>query len=345
MITGGTGNDHIAGGAGNDTLNGGNGNDVLDGGSGADRMIGGAGDDIYYVDNAKDAIVETSNGGSDAVFADVSTYKLAANIEDLTYVGGSSFKGYGNGSDNTITGGDNGDYLDGGDGNDRLIGGAGNDQLIGGRGNDILIGGTGDDKMYGGAGNDTYYVDSTGDLVSEARGAGTDTVHVTLDSYTLGANLENLIYDGDGDFQGTGNTLNNIISGGTGNDVLNGLAGNDWLAGGAGNDILIGGSGKDSFFFQHMGSENADTLADFSSADDTILLDHGVFAALPSLGELLESAFGTGAAATTADQRIIYDDTVGTLSYDSDGNGANAAVVFAHVALGTVLQHQDFVVV
>ncbi|MGR6468484.1 M10 family metallopeptidase C-terminal domain-containing protein [Rhizobium sp. PAMB 3182] len=327
VITGGSGNDQLFGGAGNDTLNGGIGNDVLDGGSGIDRMIGGTGDDEYYVDNARDAIVEYSNGGTDTVFANVSSYKLSANVEDLTYVGTSSFKGYGNASNNVMTGGDGADYLDGG------------------AGNDTLIGGDGADRMYGGKGDDTYYVDSAGDLVLEAKNAGTDTVHVTLESYTLGANLENLIYDGDDDFQGTGNTLNNSISGGAGSDVLNGSAGNDWLAGGAGNDILIGGSGKDSFFFQHMGSESADTLADFSSADDTILLDHGVFVDLPSLGELLESAFGTGTAATTVDQRIIYDDTAGTLSYDSDGNGANAAVVFSHVALGTVLQHQDFVVV
>ena len=59
------------------------------------------------------------------------------------------------------------------------------------------------------------------------------------------ANVENLTYTGvDADqFVGTGNALNNVITGGDLADTLSGLAGNDTLNGGLGNDTLNGGDG------------------------------------------------------------------------------------------------------
>ena len=123
-----------------------------------------------------------------------------------------------------------------------LNGGAGNDTLIGGEGNDTLGGGAGNDILSGGLGNDTYGVTEAGDQVIESAGQGTDTVWTSLASYTLGANVENLIFGGSGNFTGMGNALNNYIRGGTGNDVLNGGDGNDIFAFGPnfGNDTLIG---------------------------------------------------------------------------------------------------------
>ncbi len=55
--------DQLEGGAGNDTLNSGEGNDFLDGGIGADLMTGGAGNDTYVIDNLRDRVMETSDGG------------------------------------------------------------------------------------------------------------------------------------------------------------------------------------------------------------------------------------------------------------------------------------------
>ncbi len=147
------------------------------------------------------------------------------------------------GINNTPTPGN--DSLTGGPGNDIINGGAGNDTLIGGAGNDTLNGGTGADSMVGGTGNDTYYVDNTGDRIIENANEGIDTVRSTI-TYTLGNNLENLILQGSGNINGTGNTLNNRITGNSGNNRLNGEAGNDTLIGGAGNDTLNGGSGADS---------------------------------------------------------------------------------------------------
>lgn len=121
-------------------------------------------------------------------------------------------------------------------GADTLQGLGGNDYLDGGAGNDILQGGAGNDTMLGGTGNDVYLGVDAGDTIIELAGQGTDRVETAMSAYTLGANLENLTYTGTGNFNGTGNALNNAIVGGVGNDVLDGGLGNDTLTGGAGDD-------------------------------------------------------------------------------------------------------------
>ena len=359
-IVGGAGADLLYGGAGNDTLNGGGGenalygeagddrliggaaSDWLDGGTGNDQMAGGAGDDIYIVDSTKDVITEAVNGGIDTVRVSAASYTLAAFVDNLEYVGSGAFKGVGNADSNRMTGGAGADTLDGAAGNDFLYGGLGNDSLIGGLGNDLLDGEAGADRMAGGAGNDSYYVDNVGDVVTELASAGTDTVFASLLSYTLGANLENLTFDGSGNFTGTGNTLANALTGGDGDDTLSGLDGNDWFDGGEGSDILIGGLGSDSFYFDLTGELNADLISDFDSATDTILLEADVFGDGGDLGALLEAAYGEGTSATTAEQRIVYDRDTGNLYFDEDGNGAIDPVVFARLTSGTQLDHSDF---
>ncbi|OYU11078.1 MAG: hypothetical protein CFE38_13950 [Comamonadaceae bacterium PBBC1] len=122
-----------------------------------------------------------------------------------------------------------------------LDGGAGNDLINGGDGNDMLMGGTGNDTMVGGLGDDTYFVNAAGDVVTELALGGIDEIITTRNSQSLAnlAQIENLSFDstnGTGDFTGTGNAANNMISGGQGNDTLNGGAGIDTLVGGNGND-------------------------------------------------------------------------------------------------------------
>ncbi|MDQ0420023.1 Ca2+-binding RTX toxin-like protein, partial [Peteryoungia aggregata LMG 23059] len=359
-IVGGIGNDTLYGGSGNDTLNGGGGentlygeagddrliggaqSDILDGGTGNDQMSGGAGDDTYFVDSAKDVITEAVNGGIDTVRVTASSYTLSAFVDNLDYVGTGAFKGVGSADANTMTGGIGADVLDGAAGNDRLYGGLGNDSLVGGIGNDLLDGEDGADTMAGGVGNDSYHVDNAGDVVTELVSAGTDTVFTTLSAYTLGGHVENLTFEGSGDFTGTGNTLANVLTGGDGNDTLSGLDGNDWLSGGEGNDILLGGTGSDRFYFDVFGDGNVDTISDFNSAADTILLEADFFTDAGDLGALLEAAFGQGSEATTADQRILHDQGTGNIFYDADGSGAIDPVVFARVTSGTLLDHSDF---
>ena len=74
--------------------------------------------------------------------------------------------------------------------------------------------------MIGGAGNDTYVVDAAGDVVDGSWPAqGTDTVQSSV-TYTLGANVENLTLTGTAAINGTGNTLDNTLTGNAGNNIL-----------------------------------------------------------------------------------------------------------------------------
>jgi VCBS repeat-containing protein len=235
ILIGNTGSNRLYGMAGNDSLSGDLGNDLLDGGAGADIMAGNAGNDTYIVDNVGDVVTENVNEGIDTVQSSI-TYTLGANVENLTLTGTASINGTGNELDNVIVGNS---------GNNVLSGLAGDDTLTGNVGNDTLDGGTGADIMSGGAGNDTYLVDNVGDVVTEALNAGTDLVQSGI-TYTLTDNVENLTLTGVDSIDGTGNTLNNIITGNTAANVMDGGAGADTLNAGSGDDTLIGGDGNDA---------------------------------------------------------------------------------------------------
>ncbi len=299
---------------------------ILDGGAGADTMAGGAGNDVYIVDNAGDTIVEGASAGTDSVNSSIS-HALAANVENLTLTGSAAINGLGNALNNVITGN---------------------------AGVNMLDGGAGADTMSGGAGDDSYVVDNTGDIVTEAASAGTDGVN-SLVSYALTANVENLTLIGASAINGTGNTLNNVITGnaaanvidgGAGLDLISGGAGNDSINGGLGSDTLDGGAGADIFIFNTtLGSTNVDRISGFVTIDDTIQLDHAIFTALGAVGALTVGAFNTGAAATQADDRVIYNTSTGALLYDADGSGKGGAIQFAHLSgLTGTLSAADFVV-
>jgi Ca2+-binding RTX toxin-like protein len=130
------------------------------------------------------------------------------------------------------------DSLTGTAGDDVLEGLAGNDTLRGLAGNDTLDAGTGGDELFGGAGNDTYIVDGPGDTVIENAGEGTDTVQSSA-TRTLEANVENLTLAGSAAINGTGNTLDNVITGNGAANVLDGGTGIDSMIGGTGNDTYV----------------------------------------------------------------------------------------------------------
>ena len=217
-----------------DLLSGYGGDDVLAGGGGADVMIGGTGNDRYYVENVGDDVIESENEGIDSVFTTLSSYTLAANAEQLRFIGLGDFAGTGNDRNNT------------------LYGGAGSDTLDGGNGSDLLAGGAGDDVMIGRAGDDRYYVHEAGDVVTEVEDEGIDTVVTSLSNYILGADVEELRFVGSGNFSGTGNELDNKIDGGAGDDMLSGEGGDDTLNGLSGADTMTGGAGNDAYYVDDM---------------------------------------------------------------------------------------------
>ncbi len=249
-----TGRTIIGSGAG-DTLVGTDFDDVIDGRSGADAMTGKRGDDIYYVDNYRDVVTEVAGQGMDSIFSAV-TYTLPENVENITLIGAGNIRANGNSMNNILTGNK-----------------AAN-TLIGGAGNDMLDGKGGADSMIGGTGNDSYIVDNASDSVTEYSNQGTDTVQSAI-SYTLGANIENLILIGTAAINGTGNAAANLLvgnaavnklSGKSGNDILQGLGGNDVLTanggralfdGGAGADAITGGAGNEMF----IGGLGSDTIS------------------------------------------------------------------------------------
>jgi trimeric autotransporter adhesin len=241
---------------GNDAAN------ALNGGTGADTLIGGLGDDTYTVDNVGDAVTELAGQGVDAVSASVG-YTLAANVENLTLTGTSGLAGTGNASDNVI------------------VGNSGANALSGGAGNDRLDGGTGNDNLTGGTGNDTFVVNVAGDVIVENVNEGTDTVE-SLVTWTLGNNLENLTLTGASVINGTGNTLDNILTGNGAANVLTGGEGNDTYVGGVGNDSLSDISTTSNEVYRWGIGQGNDTITDAGGAD-RIEVGAGVTASQVSL--------------------------------------------------------------
>jgi Ca2+-binding RTX toxin-like protein len=234
---------------------------------------------------------------------------------------------FGLAGDDTITAGSGSglSFCDGGAGNDVLFGG-GDDVLFGNIGDDELHG-TLSDSLEGGVGNDTYFVDATTVLVIEGINKGVDTVvsTVTFNLGTGGGGIEALRLDG-GDLDGTGNALNNIITGtdgvnalegGIGNDVLFGFDGKDVLTGGADDDVLIGGDG-------------ADTLGG-GAGNDVYLYKLEELGSLASLGNDFILGFEVGkdkvdVATLLLDLGIDTDDAIGLGFVSLQVSGGNTAI-------------------
>ena len=170
-------------------------------------------------------------------------------------------------------------------------------ELTGTAGRDNFYAGPGADTLVGGTGNDVYFL-SHGTTIQEAAGGGQDLA-VTLGSYTLPDNVENLEYDrynknaiirvaadlvgnaGDNVVKATGVEVH--MQGLAGNDTLHAIFARGLLDGGEGNDSLIaglrddkllGGSGNDTL----NGNPGNNTL-DGGAGDDSIVggLDYDLF--------------------------------------------------------------------
>lgn len=322
VLLGLAGNDTLNGRGGNDILFGGNGNDRLDGGAGNDTMTGGRGNDTYVIDAGGDRVDEFGGSGIDTVLSsrsiDLSSVQFSGDVENVTLTGAADRGITGNDLDNTLTGNAGDNEIDGEVGSDRMIGRGGNDTYVVNSGGDVV-----DEGAPGSGGVDTVISDVTFNL-NGAQVAGVMNV------------VENLVLSGNAAINGIGNALDNIIAGNAAANVLIGFAGDD---------VLFGGGGADTFVFRSAlnANSNVDTVTDFNVAQDTIHLENLFMQALAP-GALDADAFHIGAAATDAEDRIIYNAANGNLSYDADGAGGAAAILFADLDAGLALTSADFFV-
>ncbi len=359
-------------------LEGGGGDDTLIGRPGGlDRVLARGDVDFTLTDSQLTGLGTDSLQDIDQ--AELIGDRSANSLEASAFTLGSVLL-YGEGGDDTLRGGHGNDQLEGGAGDDLLSGGAGRDRIVGrgdtdftlstnqlsGLGTDSfagieeahLIGGPGGNTLdgsgftgtlvvYEGKGGDDRLIGRPGGL-DRVRARG-DADFTLTDSQLTGLGSDSLQdidqaeligYAGANRFDASGFTLGPVL--------INAGAGNDTLIGGAGNDSLTGGAGADRFRFQATpnATTNRDTITDFSLAQgDRIELENAVFTALPTTGPLAAGAFLIGAAATSSAQRILYNSTTGLLVYDSDGNGAAAAVAFARLTPGLLLTSSQFSVI
>jgi Ca2+-binding RTX toxin-like protein/subtilisin-like proprotein convertase family protein len=328
----GTANINGTGNGNNNIITGNSGNNNLDGGTGNDTMTGGAGDDGYIIDSAGDTIVENANEGTDVVVSAV-TYTLGANLEGLGLSGTGNINGTGNSLNNVVLGNSGNNTLKGVNGHDSLDGGDGNDKLTGGNGNDTLNGGNGTDTVVE-SGNANFTLTN-----SQLTGLGTNSLTSVEKANLTGGTGNNQI-------NASAFTLGAVtLNGKEGNDTLLGSNKNDTLTGGVGSDTLTGGAGNDRFTF-NSSSEGIDQITDFLVVNDTIdVKSAGFGGGLIASAAITAAQFLIGTAATTANQRFIYDSTNGGLFFDQDGTGAIAQLSIATLTTGLAMTNADIFVI
>jgi Ca2+-binding RTX toxin-like protein len=299
---------YAVGNGANNLLVGAGGADTLDGGAGVDTLIGGAGNDLYFVDDMSDVIIEgVLDGANDAIYTALSYYQLGANVETLSVTGTAGTYAIGNGANNL---------------------------LVGNAGADTLDGGTGIDTLIGGSGDDLYFVDNIADVIIENAGEGAnDVVYSALTFYQLGANVEVLSITTNAGAYAVGNELNNLIVGNSGGDGLEGRLGAD---------VLVGGNGSDAFVY-NSAAEGGDAIVDFVSGSDWLQIDASGFGGGLVAGAAVTLISGSNPAAS-AGAAFLYDTDDGRLFWDADGAGGADPVMIATLSGAPSLSASDIIV-
>ena len=199
-------------------------------------------------------VSEAGGSGTDTVQSSVS-FTLGADIENLTLTGTAAISGTGNELDNIITGNAGANTLDGG---------------------------AGADSLSGGAGNDTYIVDNAGDDGHRSGAAAASTRCKSRVNFTLGADVENLTLTGTA-INGTGNALDNIITGNA--------SATRWTAAPA-PTALTGGDGNDTYIVDNVGDQVTEAAGE---GTDTVKSSVNF-----TLGANVENLTLTGTARSTA---------------------------------------------
>ncbi|MDB5522254.1 MAG: hemolysin-type calcium-binding repeat family protein [Rhizobium sp.] len=358
-LDGGADNDNLYGGDHADMLLGGDGGDNLNGGRGNDQMWGGAGGDSYFVDSAKDRVLETVKNESDYVYS-TSSYTLGKNLEYLL-LQGTATRGTGNDGFNWIDGNNSINVIEGMDGGDFLYGYVSYDPNRGtAEDHDTIKGGAGSDFMYGGKGNDIYYTDGEDIYVNdshegfykgyvqvvELKNEGNDTIHSTSD-IKLHRNqyIEQLYLKGNA-ILAVGNEHDNRILGNGKDNEIDGGGGNDTLSGDDGLDRLLGRSGQDSLFGEH-GNDRIDGGTD----DDDIFGGIGADHLKGGTGDdefCFEKVSESGTTNNTADQildfgggdEIDFSDFEVKLKFSATGEftGVGACVITSKSGKDTIVE-------
>jgi Ca2+-binding RTX toxin-like protein len=303
-------------------------NDTLDGGRSSDGAVhahhtlqGGAGDDVYYIRDVKDVVIEDADSGvggidvaiiSTAIFAgDTLEERVAArnaHIEKLRADGIERF------------------IVDG--------------HQLGTPGLDIMDGGGVPATLEGGEGNDAYYIRTKEDLIVEvwdsldpAKGGSNDRAYIYIDEFTLGANVgvEKLYVGEDVAFgvKLTGNSATNLIEGGNYNDTL---------VGGSHEFTLKGGASADTYIINDQGA-NFTIIEDDGPAggSDTLIVsfDYDMTARPLDSIEVLKIAENAGDRSLTGDDQsnhLIGNRSANTLTGGSgsdtlDGGGTRDSAI------------------
>ncbi|HEX8582890.1 MAG TPA: hypothetical protein VF680_00585 [Allosphingosinicella sp.] len=246
--------------------------------SAGDDIVGGPGDNMFYVDDLGDTVIEQVNAGNDTVETGVGStndhtqlYTLPDNVENFVGTNAAGQGVYDNVLSNSIALAAGNDLV--------VITGGGSDAVSTGAGNDYVFAGEAwddGDSVNGGAGYDTVgffgggtYAFEEDDLsgVEQLSFYGGFVVppsgsaySVALDDRNIDAGKKLLVtfqsvagavtFNGaselDGDLSVIGGSAGDSITGGSGKDRLQGRGGADTLNGGIGNDVLVGGAGSDT---------------------------------------------------------------------------------------------------
>lgn len=271
------------------------------------------------------------------------------------------------------------DTIKTGDGDDIINAGLGDDYVRGGKGSDRLIldysaGDTGTGmrfyagKSSGSAVRSVSSTDSTRlDDIFFSRIEHFTVIGTSKDDsiriFAIGNDVINAgagndtIKVGAGDDNINGGAGNDTIDGGSGNDTLLGGSGDDILIGGSGNDVLTGGGNKDSFLYENSyafksATFGIDSITDFTTLSDKIVLDKSTFRALESD---LGNGFSIGnefaivdndAAAATSAAKIVYNQGSGDIFYNENGteDGFGTGAQFIELTDNPLLSASDFVI-
>ncbi len=321
-ILGGRRADYIEGGAGDDTLLGGRGDDTLRGGFGHDQMAGGDGDDLIFVTGGQ--AVAQGGAGRNTLFLEFD-YEVDESLQGWTL---DMATGLGTRADGASLSFQRFSTI----GADRAIavqGSANAETFLLGPHASFFAGNGGFDTLSARAQTQGVLMDAS--LPSgEAQvgsgggleGGGGTTQFSGIRGFEGGSGADTII----------GSALGDRISGREGDDVLEGLAGKD---------SLTGGLGADTFVLGFAGP--ADILTDFTSGTDQIWIYAGDVGLLD--GPLDPGRLTLGATALGAFPQLVFDGATGMLSWDGDGDGAQAGRALAMLGVGSVLAATDVVIV